>query len=185
MDSTTIAYIIKNKRYPNSIFKTILISIVYLLFIIVGFSISFNVIIEALTTNILKENNMFGFIIFFSLILLSYSILIILFFQSEINSFSKFEEIIVSKEQAEITTILKEKIPNYFTLSHIETHNNNFIIFETLGNFLTYGEKISIIINENLILVNSKSNKFQLFTYGTHKRNINKIRDLFNKNKNT
>lgn len=185
MDSTTIAYIIKNKRYPNSLYKTILISIVYLLFIIVGFLISFNVIIEALTTNILKENNMFGFIIFFSLIILSYSILIIFFFQSEINSFSKFEEITVAKEQSEITTILKEKIPNYFTLSHIETHNNNFITFETLGNFLTYGEKITIIINENLVLVNSKSNKFQLFSYGTHKRNIIKIRDLFNKNKNT
>lgn len=55
--------------------------------------------------------------------------------------------------------------------------------FETYINIFTYGERITIISNENAILINSKSLNFQLFSFGTHRRNLDKIKKILILNK--
>lgn len=91
MNNKTINYILKNRRYPNSSFKSILHSIGLFVFIGMSFFAFFGILFQTITTDIIQKNPYFSFLIFFGLLLFIISVLIIYYFKSEVKSLSKFE----------------------------------------------------------------------------------------------
>ena len=182
MNIQTINYILTNRRYPNSTFKSILLSIGLIVFIGMSFFVFFGILFQTITTDILQKNPYFSFLIFFGLLLFLISVLIIYYFKSEVESLSKFEEIKTQNELSTIIDILNKNLPDFFILTNSKS-KNNYMTFETYRNILTHGERITIIFNENRILINSKSLNFQLFSFGTHKRNLDKIKKILILNK--
>ena len=142
-----------------------------------SFFVFFGILFQTITTDILYKNPYFSFLIFFGLLLFFISVLIIYHFKSEVESLSKFEEIKTQNEFSTIIDFLTKNLPDSFVLTNA-ANKNNYVTFETHRNILTHGERITIIFNENRILVNSKSLNFQLFSFGTHKRNLDKIKKV-------
>jgi hypothetical protein len=86
------------------------------------------------------------------------------------KNFHEFETGLSVKENLQLMTkLLKDR----FRVKAIEVDDdNNVVSVLTKISLLTWGETITVVCDNNRVLVNSKSAGSQPFSYGQHKRNV-------------
>lgn len=173
-----IEFIRKYNRFPISSFWYYFKAIGLLLFSLVCIGIFILVINQIIFTdefNNQKRWLIFPFIIFIGF----YGISILFGLKKELNSDRFFKVINTKKSKEDNFEIANETIKKHFSYVEIKYLKSEYtIIIKTRVNLLTWGEKMTVICDENRILVNSQSEKFQLYSYGKNTRNIIKFENI-------
>lgn len=176
-----IKYILETKRYPSQKFNSILKTVGRLLFGILALSTSFLFCYLFFATNELDKAN--RIIQIFIIIIFYYGVAILSAIKDELTSDRYFIELTTKKNAKENLLIIKTILNSNFKIKDLNIDDeNNIIIAQTKISILTWGDIITIISDNNRVLINSKASRGQFFSYGQEKRNIKKIKMAFLKN---
>lgn len=170
-----INFVLKEKRIPKakwkSIFKKTLL-LLFLAFCLFFISAEIYYFYESGANNIPWSD-------LYILVLTSIFVVAILFHikveWNFDNNFMEIENEFNSSENFERMV----KLIKIFKIRRIETDKKNgFISFVTKPTWLTWGDKITIICDDNRILVNSRAIGTQLISFGRQKQNLEKLKQL-------
>ena len=170
-----IEFIRKYNRFPNSSFWYYFKAIGLLSFSLICIAIFIFVIREVIFTD--KFNDQKRWPIFPFIIIIGYfGISILSGLKKEINSNRFFKVVNTKKSKEDNFEIASEIIQKYFSYVEINNKKSDYtIMIKTQPNLLTWGEKITVVCDENRILVNSRSTKFQFYSYGKNTKNVIKF----------
>ncbi len=175
-----IEYILENKKFNKSLFLPIMKVIALFLFSIIGIGISYFFFYDIISNNKIQENKMLWIFMFFVIILFVISLSIIFNLKNEWDSSINFKEIITRKSKEENYRIIDDNANLVFKMSNIKKEKKkNMLVIYTQISLWTYGDIITILCDENRVLVNSKASNNQIFSYGIQRKNISKIEKLF------
>ena len=149
-------------------------------FSIIGFGTSYFFFYDIISNNKLQENKMLWILMFFVVILFAISLSIIFNLKDEWDSSINFKEIKTRKSKEENYKIIDDNAKLVFKMSNIKKdQKRNMLMIYTQKSLWTYGDIITILCDENRVLVNSKASSNQIFSYGIQRKNISKIQKLF------
>lgn len=172
-----ICYILENKKFPIPIVYGILRITGLLIFSVLSLTAGFGFIFKAFTTHLFSTNESAWVLFVFVVIALYYGFAVLFGLKDEWVADRCFKEIMtnlpVNDNLYLLTNILRK---NFRVKEEVVNERNNVVSIITKMSLLTWGTKITVVCDENRILVNSKSaRKSQLFSYGQNRRNVKKI----------
>lgn len=173
-EQTELEYILENKKYPSGGVNAVLKSIGLFLFSLLALSVSIGF------TYFYKAGELKGvnksLFIFIGIVFI-YGIMTLLGIKNEWTSDRCFTEIVTNKPVKENVALIKSILENKFKLNGISTSKNeNIVVAETKTSILAWGDVITIICDDNRVLINSKASGQQFFSYGQQRRNVKKLR---------
>ena len=96
--------------------------------------------------------------------------------KNEIFANTRFREIKINLNERDNLEYSVDILKKHFKIHDIEIHREqNMIRAITKISFLTWGDLITIVCDRNRILINSKANGSQFFSYGKNKRILDKF----------
>ncbi len=167
-----ITYVLEHGRFSGSRVQSIMKSVLLFLFSLLCLTGAGTIIWFLVTTETYRLKEIAGPIILI-LVALFYGFSILFGLKNEWTADKNFQEfrtqLSVKQNLQFMTKLLKDR----FRVKAIEVDDeNNVVSALTKISLLTWGETITVVCDNNRVLVNSKSGGSQPFSYGQNKRNV-------------
>lgn len=167
-----IANVLKHGRFSGSRTQSILKSFLLFLFSLLCLTIGATIIWFLATREIYNLKEIAGPVILL-LVTLFYGFSVLFGLKNEWVADKNFKEFETGLSTKENLLFMTKLLKSRFRVKAIEVDDKNYVVsILTKISLLSWGETITVVCDNNRVLVNSKSVGSQPFSYGQHKRNV-------------